>query len=179
MFNGIFEWLRNMGTPGGFSVNPSGQLDMPRPGAPVDDPNRWRDALMMLGQSGAQARPQFAPLPAAPPVRAPTPATPLHPMFMQQAQQRQFMPPQGLAAFLSNPQFGRVFTPSDERLKEDIKTVRWSDGVRWVSYRMKDDPTRARQYGVIAQEVQKIKPDAVSTLENGYLGVDYAAIRGI
>ena len=40
---------------------------------------------------------------------------------------------------------------------------------------MIDDDTKQREYGVVAQEIQKIFPEMVSVVdkENGYLGVSY------
>jgi hypothetical protein len=69
-------------------------------------------------------------------------------------------------------------TVSDMRAKEDIRLVgRTFDGLNIYTFRYKGDPVT--HMGVIAQEVQKIHPDAVTRLEDGYLAVDYSRIGGL
>ena len=64
---------------------------------------------------------------------------------------------------------------SDMRAKEDIHLVgRTFDGLNIYTYRYKGDPVT--HMGVMAQDVQKIHPDAVIRLEDGYLAVDYSRI---
>ena len=64
---------------------------------------------------------------------------------------------------------------SDMRAKEDIHLVgRTFDGLNIYTFRYKGDPVT--QMGVMAQEVQKVHPDAVIRLEDGYLAVDYSRI---
>lgn len=70
---------------------------------------------------------------------------------------------------------------SDERLKEDIEylgksskgyniyTWAWNDEAKELGI---DDPTT----GVIAQEIQEIKPEAVHTGSHGYLMVNYGVL---
>ena len=61
---------------------------------------------------------------------------------------------------------------SDERLKEDIAPVgNLFDGTNVYSYRYKGDPTP--RIGLIAQEVERDRPDAVVEI-SGYKAVDYA-----
>lgn len=63
---------------------------------------------------------------------------------------------------------------SDRRLKEDIKRVGETDeGLGIFTYKYKGNPTT--HMGVMAQDVQKVKPDAVKKV-GGYLAVDYGAI---
>lgn len=63
---------------------------------------------------------------------------------------------------------------SDRRLKEDIKRVgKTDDGLPVYTYRYKGSPTV--HMGVMAQEVQKKKPEAVHKV-GGFLAVDYGAI---
>lgn len=62
---------------------------------------------------------------------------------------------------------------SDERLKEDIRTIgHTKDGLRIVSYRYKGSPHT--QIGMLAQDVEKKRPEAVGLAE-GYKTVDYDA----
>ena len=64
---------------------------------------------------------------------------------------------------------------SDMRVKEDIRLVgRTFDGLNVYTFRYKGDDVT--QMGVMAQEVQKIHPDAVTPLADGYLSVDYSRI---
>jgi hypothetical protein len=62
---------------------------------------------------------------------------------------------------------------SDRRLKENINYVGKRNGHRLYAYNYKGKP--GRYIGVMAQEVKKIKPDAVITL-NGYLAVNYGML---
>lgn len=70
---------------------------------------------------------------------------------------------------------------SDERLKENIKPVEDAlakvQGIKGVYFNMKDNPGQT-QVGVIAQDVQKVLPEAVSIIdkEDGYLGVSYPSL---
>lgn len=64
------------------------------------------------------------------------------------------------------------FLFSDKRLKEDIKKVGKADnGLPIFSYRYKDDPTP--RIGFMAQDVEKVHPDAVATHSSGFKMVDY------
>lgn len=61
---------------------------------------------------------------------------------------------------------------SDERLKENIEPVgKLDNGLTVYCFNYKGEETP--QIGLIAQEVQKVKPDAVVEREDGYLMVDY------
>lgn len=72
----------------------------------------------------------------------------------------------------------QMFSFSDRRLKTDIKKIgKLDNGLKLYSYRYKGDDTP--QVGVMAQEVEKVKPSAVATHESGYKMVDYAqAVEG-
>lgn len=67
---------------------------------------------------------------------------------------------------------GSIFG-SDERMKTDVREVgELHDGQKVYSYRYGDDPRT--QIGLLAQEVQKVRPDAVGPVGFGdLLGVDY------
>jgi len=72
-----------------------------------------------------------------------------------------------------------VFQSSDERLKSNILTV--TEGLsKIVSSRgVTFDKDGTNQYGVIAQEIQKVLPEVVSEDNNGYLSVNYNGIVGV
>tara|TARA_R100000655_G_scaffold21101_1_gene43316 strand:+ start:8683 stop:9606 length:924 start_codon:yes stop_codon:yes gene_type:complete len=66
-------------------------------------------------------------------------------------------------------------TPSSKLLKENIFKLGTSkEGHNVYKFNYKGNPTN--YIGVIAEEVQRIKPQAVSRLSNGFLGVDYNLI---
>ncbi len=72
---------------------------------------------------------------------------------------------------------GQLYRLSDKKLKTKIKFVRQLDnGIRWYTWEWKDNSNKQPSYGVIAQEVQKIKPKAVKTGPDGYLMVNYGAL---
>jgi hypothetical protein len=67
--------------------------------------------------------------------------------------------------------FGKL---SDVRAKENIQRVgELDDGQKVYAYNYKGDPTP--EIGLIAQEVEKVKPEAVATGPDGFKRVDYAA----
>lgn len=64
---------------------------------------------------------------------------------------------------------------SDSRLKEDQQTVHYDlSSIKPKRYRFKND--KIHHIGLIAQEVEKVIPEAVSTDEGGYKSLDYNAI---
>jgi hypothetical protein len=85
-----------------------------------------------------------------------------------------------LRAYLQNGSNGWK-TPSDKRLKDNIKTLSVLDRIdltRGVSFTLKD--SGIPQIGVIAQELKEAFPVAVSGSEStGMLGVDYNAVAAI
>ena len=69
-------------------------------------------------------------------------------------------------------------TPSDVRMKENIvKVDSLASGVPVYEFdyrpEFKDIAGRGRYRGVMAQDVQSVMPEAVVTMPNGYLGVNY------
>jgi hypothetical protein len=72
---------------------------------------------------------------------------------------------------------------SDERLKENIETVYGAldmvDCMRGVYFNRRDDETKARRVGVIAQEIQSVLPEVVFESEDDTLSVDYGNIVGV
>jgi hypothetical protein len=81
-------------------------------------------------------------------------------------------------------------TTSDERLKENIQTIQDPleklNSLRGVAYNLKGsseagsaaEPPK-RRMGVLAQEVQKVLPEAVQTRDDGYLAVEYSALTPV
>jgi hypothetical protein len=78
---------------------------------------------------------------------------------------------------------GDVTAFSDVKLKENVITVDNAVekvlAMRGVFYNRKDIEDKSRKVGVIAQEVQEILPEVVTTSEDGTLGVAYGNIVGV
>lgn len=71
-----------------------------------------------------------------------------------------------------------VYKYSDKRLKKNIKRIgKTNDGQNLYSYKYKgsDEP----QIGLMAQEVEKKRPDAVKTMPSGYKAVNYDKALGL
>jgi hypothetical protein len=76
-------------------------------------------------------------------------------------------------AILGGPKY------SDERLKTNIKRIGTHDlGIGIYSYNYKDGHNlpKGLQIGVMAQELEKVLPEAVVTMANGYKAVHYGLI---
>jgi hypothetical protein len=76
---------------------------------------------------------------------------------------------------------GNNVSPSDVRLKKDIKTIDNAlervTSLRGTNFKWKDEESDSSlQMGVIAQEVEEIFPEAVSTDEQGYKSVAYGKL---
>lgn len=77
---------------------------------------------------------------------------------------------------------GSIMDVSDRRLKENIAKIDSALlkilSLNGYSYNMIDDSKKTREYGVVAQEVQKVMPHAVSVIDEdkGYLGVSYVQL---
>ncbi|KVN72812.1 hypothetical protein WT15_27440 [Burkholderia stagnalis] len=66
---------------------------------------------------------------------------------------------------------------SDRRVKTDIERIGpLSEGIDFYRFRYRHDPTGATHYGVMADEVRRVRPDAVYQHPSGYAMVDYAKI---
>lgn len=75
---------------------------------------------------------------------------------------------------------GGIWTPSDKRLKTEIRELSVLDNIeemRGVRYTFKKSGKKS--IGVIAQEIQKFFPEAVTKSSNGFLAVDYQAVAAI
>jgi len=84
----------------------------------------------------------------------------------------------GLFDYLS---LGATAAASDRRLKENIRQVGMTDrGINLYRWDWNDEGRRVagnqEGFGVIAQEVKRIIPEAISMAEDGYLRVDYTKI---
>jgi len=70
---------------------------------------------------------------------------------------------------------------SDKRLKKNIKSVTGAldtiDALRGVSFEWKEGGAKA--IGMIAQEVNEVLPEIVTTDDNGYMGIKYANMVGV
>jgi hypothetical protein len=73
-------------------------------------------------------------------------------------------------------------TTSDRRLKQDIEPLQATDKLMQmnpVSYNWKSDPDGPRSMGFIAQEMQEVMPEAVSTGDDDMMSMDYGRITPI
>lgn len=69
---------------------------------------------------------------------------------------------------------------SDARAKTDIKTEGFDNaGHRWVRFKYRADPTETEHIGVIAQEAEKISPEAVLTDGTGTKYVNYKRLNKV
>ncbi len=75
---------------------------------------------------------------------------------------------------------GIIRDMSDRRLKADIHPVSNAlEGITsldGVSFVMKDDTEKRREFGLIAQDVQSVFPDLVDADSNGILGLNYIGL---
>ena len=85
-----------------------------------------------------------------------------------------------------NPSTGQLTatdlnSSSDQRLKKSIKTVTGAldkvDALRGVTFTWKDSNVKA--IGLIAQEVNEVLPEIVSTDDDGYMGIRYTNVIGV
>lgn len=92
-------------------------------------------------------------------------------IYNQQMAQRQ-----GLLGGLFG--LGSAFIMSDKRTKENIKPVGKLMGHKLYSYNYKADETKAPQIGVMAQEAERKRPDAVKEI-GGIKHVSYGRLFGM
>ena len=77
---------------------------------------------------------------------------------------------------------GGFFQESDTRLKtvtgevDSNYTIETFKHLKKIYYQLNDDETKTQHIGVIAQDVQKICPELVTTNEEGFLAVDYTKL---
>lgn len=104
-------------------------------------------------------------------------------LFQQQnAQQRQDQQAQkaGQTQLLGTLAAAAATAFSDARLKNNLEPLGTFNGFDLYGWEWNEKANElglsGHSFGVIAQEVQKIKPDAVSEHESGYLKVDYSKL---
>ncbi len=90
----------------------------------------------------------------------------------------------GTSANIENVNATTVNQSSDGRLKKDIRSLEHSlskvKRLRGVSYTWKDsNKPQGKQIGVIAQELEEIYPEFVTTRENGFKAVNYSQMTAI
>ena len=77
---------------------------------------------------------------------------------------------------------GTITDVSDRRLKDDLKPVKdvlaKLQQLQGYSYHMKEDVSKKREFGLIAQDLQKVFPEMVKTIdhEEKYLGISYVQL---
>jgi hypothetical protein len=81
---------------------------------------------------------------------------------------------------------GALFQSSDKRLKKDIKKIENAlekliklNGVTYLNETENETETQKRNTGLIAQEVNEVLPEAVSTDSNGYYNLAYGNMAGL
>lgn len=147
--------------------------EMQRRGMSLNEMN----ALLTGQQVGMQQMPQFNAAQAAQPTQYLNAANMqyqanLDQANMNNANQNSFM--NGLFQLGGAAAQGAMMF-SDSRLKKIVKRVGEKNGIGW--YLFKYLGSNALYEGAIAQEVQKVKPEAVKQHANGFLMVDYAALE--
>ena len=66
---------------------------------------------------------------------------------------------------------------SDWRLKTDIKKIGTRRGFDWYSFRYNWDKPGTVHHGVMAQDVKRVRPDAVTTNDSGHMLVNYSLLE--
>lgn len=77
-----------------------------------------------------------------------------------------------------------VITNSDVRLKEDLRPIKDSiekvNQLTGYTYLRKDDPSSGKRYaGLVAQDLQKVLPEAVNEDSSGFLSIAYGNISAL
>jgi hypothetical protein len=73
---------------------------------------------------------------------------------------------------------GSIYNPSDERLKENIEDISLEQihnlfKIIPKHFSYKQDKTKLKHFGVLAQDVEKVFPELVHTIEKDYKTVNY------
>lgn len=72
---------------------------------------------------------------------------------------------------------GAYYESSDRRLKDILSVRGGSDGINTVTFKWKDQRDSLSHVGYIAQDVEKVLPDAVKTNPDGYKTVNYDEVQ--
>ena len=73
---------------------------------------------------------------------------------------------------------GSIYNPSDERLKDNIESISLDQmnnlfEINPIHFSYKQDKTKLKHYGFLAQDVEKVFPELVNTFEKDYKTVNY------
>lgn len=84
----------------------------------------------------------------------------------------------GIGSFAGTAGMMALMAMSDERVKSNIKRlpVEAAPGIPFATYKYKHAPEQGHHLGVIAQDVEKVRPDAVAHDEAGIKHVDYSKL---
>jgi hypothetical protein len=69
------------------------------------------------------------------------------------------------------------YESSDRRLKDILLVREGSYGINTVTFKWKDQRDSLTHVGYLAQDVEKVLPDAVKTNPNGYKTVNYDEVQ--
>lgn len=137
-----------------------------------------QDIAMLLGTGGGYSSPEFADY-AQSGVAAPDYQGAVYANY--NAANQQYQSQLASRASMLGSVFGSMGTAagmvamSDRRLKENVKRIgTLANGLATYVYNYIGDT--AVKFGVMAQEALKVIPDAVVTLPNGYMAVDYRKV---
>ena len=72
---------------------------------------------------------------------------------------------------------GAYYESSDRRLKDILSVRGGSDGINTVTFKWKDQRDSLSHIGYIAQDVEKVLPDAVKTNPDGFKTVNYDEVQ--
>jgi uncharacterized protein YceH (UPF0502 family) len=72
---------------------------------------------------------------------------------------------------------GAYYESSDRRLKDILSVREGSYGINTVTFKWKDQRDSLTHVGYLAQDVEKVLPDAVKTNPNGYKTVNYDEVQ--
>ena len=81
---------------------------------------------------------------------------------------------QAIGALMQMAMMAAMMTPSDIRIKKNIKPIGTYKGLDVIEFDYLWGG--GKHIGLIAQQVQKVKPEAVGKLSNGYLYIKYAMV---
>jgi len=73
---------------------------------------------------------------------------------------------------------GSIYNPSDAKLKENIESISPEEidnlfKINPIQFSYKQDKTKLKHFGFLAQDVEKVFPELVNTLEKDYKTVNY------